>query len=74
MSSWHSALLVKYMDKLSFVGFEVSTAEIMKNVVFWNVAQCGSCENRRFGGTCRLHLQDIKILVLGKASRLLANC
>jgi hypothetical protein len=24
----------------------------MKNGVFWVVTQCGSCKNRRFGGTC----------------------
>jgi hypothetical protein len=25
--------------------------KMLKNGVFWNVAPCGSCENRRFGGT-----------------------
>jgi hypothetical protein len=30
----------------------------MKNAVFWDVASCGSCENRRFGENVRLHLQD----------------
>jgi hypothetical protein len=29
----------------------------MKNVVFWDVALCRSCVNRRFGETYRLHLQ-----------------
>jgi hypothetical protein len=29
----------------------------MKNAVFWDVAPCRSCVNRRFGGTFRLHLQ-----------------
>jgi hypothetical protein len=29
----------------------------VKNAVFWVVAPCGSCKNRRFGGTFRLHLQ-----------------
>jgi hypothetical protein len=29
----------------------------MKNIVFWDVLPCGSCENLRFGGNCRLHLQ-----------------
>jgi hypothetical protein len=24
----------------------------MKNGVFWDVMPCGSCKNRRFGGTC----------------------
>jgi hypothetical protein len=29
----------------------------MKNAVFWDVAPCGLIINRRFGGTCRLHLE-----------------
>jgi hypothetical protein len=33
-------------------------AVTMKNAVFWDVASCRSCVNRRFGGTYRLHLQD----------------
>jgi hypothetical protein len=32
--------------------FEAFTAVTMKNVVFWDVALCRSCVNRRFGGTC----------------------
>jgi hypothetical protein len=27
----------------------------MKNAVLWDVTPCGSCRNRRFGGTYRLH-------------------
>jgi hypothetical protein len=30
---------------------EVFTAMTMKNGVFWDVTPCGSCKNRRFGGT-----------------------
>jgi hypothetical protein len=33
----------------------------MKNVVFWDVALCRLCVNRRFGGKYRLHLQGRKI-------------
>jgi hypothetical protein len=33
------------------VRFEVFTAVTMKNGVFWGVTPCGSCKNRRFGGT-----------------------
>jgi hypothetical protein len=33
------------------VRFEVFTAVTIKNGVFWDVTQCGSCKNRRFGGT-----------------------
>jgi hypothetical protein len=29
----------------------------MRNVVFWDVAQCEFITNRCFGGTYRLHLQ-----------------
>jgi hypothetical protein len=29
----------------------------LKNDVFWDVTPCGSCKNRRFGGTYRLHHQ-----------------
>jgi hypothetical protein len=36
---------------VQFVRFEVFTAVTMKNGVFWDVTQCGSCKNRRFGGT-----------------------
>jgi hypothetical protein len=34
-----------------YVLFEVFTAVTMKNGVFWVVTPCGSCKNRRFGGT-----------------------
>jgi hypothetical protein len=48
-------LIHKHYD--IYVGFEVFTAVTMKNVVFRDVALCGFFINRRFGGTCRLHLQ-----------------
>jgi hypothetical protein len=32
----------------------------MKNAVFCDVTQSGSCNNRRFGGTYRLHHQGDK--------------
>jgi hypothetical protein len=35
----------------TYVRFEVFTAVTMKNGVFWDVIPCGSCKNRRFGGT-----------------------
>jgi hypothetical protein len=38
------------MKKL-YIRFEVFTAVTMKNGVFWDVTPCGSCKNRRFGGT-----------------------
>jgi hypothetical protein len=36
----------------------------MKSTVFWDITQCSPLKvNRRFGGTCRLHLQDARINV-----------
>jgi hypothetical protein len=35
------------------VRFEVFTSVTMENGVFWVVTPCGSCKNRRFGGTWR---------------------
>jgi hypothetical protein len=34
--------------------------DLMKNGVFWDVTPCGSCKNRRFGGTWRLLHQGDK--------------
>jgi hypothetical protein len=36
---------------MNYVKFEVFKAVTMKNGVFWDVMPCGSCKNRRFGGT-----------------------
>jgi hypothetical protein len=55
-----TALLI--LTKFLFcVGFEVFTAVTTKNAVFWDVAPCSSCVNRRFGGRYRLHLQARKM-------------
>jgi hypothetical protein len=32
----------------------------MRNAVFWDIAPCGPCENRLFGGNYRLHHQGAK--------------
>jgi hypothetical protein len=34
-----------------YLGFEIFTVVNMKNGDFWDVTPCGSCKNRRFGGT-----------------------
>jgi hypothetical protein len=31
------------------------TTHNLKNGVFWDVMPCGSCKNRRFGGTYKSH-------------------
>jgi hypothetical protein len=43
-----------------YVRFEVFTAVTMTNVVFLDVTPCGSCKDRRFGGTYRLDHQGDK--------------
>jgi hypothetical protein len=45
----YSSLDTEY--KTEYVRFEDFTAVTMKNGVFWDVMLCGSCNNRRFGGT-----------------------
>jgi hypothetical protein len=45
----------------------------MRNVFFWDVTPCGSCKNRRFGGTYRLYLQDEKIVELGTTLAVTSN-
>jgi hypothetical protein len=43
----------KYLTNFTVLGvkFEVFTAVTMKSGVFWDVTPCGSCKNRRFGGS-----------------------
>jgi hypothetical protein len=55
------------------VRFEVFTAVTMKNGVFWVVTPCGSCKNRRFGGTWRLLHQGEKICELGTTQAATSN-
>jgi hypothetical protein len=64
---YYSALLATvthHINRLQIfvyhVRFEVFTAVTRKNGVFWVVRPCGSCKNRRFGGTWRLLLQGDK--------------
>jgi hypothetical protein len=50
------------LKNIIYVRFEVFTAVTMKNGVFGVVTPCGSCKNRRFGGTWRLFHQGDKNL------------
>jgi hypothetical protein len=45
------AVIIRVLNTFIFVRFEVFMAVTMKNGVFWDVTPCGSCKNRRFGGT-----------------------
>jgi hypothetical protein len=45
-----------------WIGFEVLTAVVMKNSVFWDLTLCSPFKvNQHFGRTCRLHLQGRRI-------------
>jgi hypothetical protein len=39
----------------------------VKNAVFWDVTLCGSCNNRRFGGTDNLHISPIPVALMMEA-------
>jgi hypothetical protein len=47
-----SSLYVLCKQRLQVLRFEVITAATLKNFVFWDVSQCGSCRNQCFGGMC----------------------
>jgi hypothetical protein len=52
-------------DECTDVGFQVLTVAFMKSTIFWDVTPSSSLKvNRRFGGTYRLHLQGLRILLL----------
>jgi hypothetical protein len=54
-SSIHQA--IKHCTYIN-VGFEVLTAVVVKNIIFWDVTPCSLLRcNRRFGETYRVHLQ-----------------
>jgi hypothetical protein len=47
------------------VWFEVLTAVVIKSSILWDITPSSPLEvNRRFGGTCRLHLQGWRISLL----------
>jgi hypothetical protein len=44
------------------VGFQFLTAVLMKNPIFWDITPCSPLKiSRRFGETCRFHLQDRRL-------------
>jgi hypothetical protein len=44
----------------SYNELEIMQRNLLMNGVFWVVTPCGSCKNRRFGGTWRLLHQGDK--------------
>jgi hypothetical protein len=46
---------IKKLD--TCLGFEVPTAVVIKSYISWDITLCSPLKvNRRFGGTCHLHL------------------
>jgi hypothetical protein len=61
---WRSFIisnLPHWMYMFGTAGTSMRNIITIKNAVFWDVAPCRSCVNRRFGGKYRLHLQGRKI-------------
>jgi hypothetical protein len=53
------------------VGFEVLTAVVMKSSIVWDITPCSPLKvNRRFGGTCCLHLHGRRISQASRAKQL----
>jgi hypothetical protein len=49
-------------EEQEVIRFEVPAAVVMKGYISWDIAPCNPLKvNRRFGGTCRLHLQGRRI-------------
>jgi hypothetical protein len=64
---WRHSFYQKYLNtsnahynQLKELRFEVVMAVTMKNAVFWDVKPYGSCKDRRFGETYRIHHQGEK--------------
>jgi hypothetical protein len=52
----------KHLNPVRFVGFEVLTAVVVKNSIFWDIAPYSPLKaNWRFGGTCHLRLHGRRI-------------
>jgi hypothetical protein len=48
----------RYKHEMTYVGFQVLTAVVMKSSIFWDIMPYSPLKvNRRFRGTRRLHLQ-----------------
>jgi hypothetical protein len=54
------AIYIVLEGNLEDVRFEVFTSVTMKSAILWDVTPCGSCKNRSFAGTYRLHRQGEK--------------
>jgi hypothetical protein len=44
----------------AYIIFEIIMAVTMKTGIVWDITPCGSCKNRKFGGTLPLHHQGDK--------------
>jgi hypothetical protein len=57
-----SSLTIAISRKVNGIEFEVLTAVVMTNFIFWDIMPCSRLKvNGRFGETCRLHIQSRRI-------------
>jgi hypothetical protein len=55
LGAWPVGIFLPFSSNPYIAYFEtISTLLPLKNAIFWDVAPCRSCVNRRFGGTNRL--------------------
>jgi hypothetical protein len=48
--------------RADYMRFDFPTEVVMKIYIFWGITLCSPLKvNRRFGGTCRLHLQGLRL-------------
>jgi hypothetical protein len=52
---------------------KAKTSAILKTAVLWDVMPCGSCKNRRFGGTCLRSLRRLLVTANVSSSSILAT-
>jgi hypothetical protein len=63
ITHWHFRVGAEEVNQTPSIRYSATLKNeiVMRNTVFWDVAPCRSCVNRRFGRTYRLHLQGTKI-------------
>jgi hypothetical protein len=72
---WYILSQITFTNReYSYVRFEILKAVVMKSSIFWDITPCSPLKtNRRFRGTCRLHLQG-RISRARNQRALLATC
>jgi hypothetical protein len=54
--------------------FEILSEVTIKNAAFWDVTLCGSCKDRRFGGTYPSIIKVTRIATIGRILAVTSHC